>query len=393
MAFHNRSRLPFYITRPQFPEERNTFRLANGQTKVQSVIVRKVFDGETDWLPAEIHERLKIALAHDTVTIEGYRYLSGIGAVADPDYSIEWQTAMLDYPLAKAAFKIEVTPYDVTNDNCQSCEVATQLSLEDDTITGLYDSLEEGSTTEYNVFANDSICCSPITAEIVTINSLYVQSATIDATSGIVEIVLRATTPSGANVNLLTYRVTCPNGSYDDADVFANISGSEEACLPPESLDPGTIAETSATPNWFNLPDPEPESYNYALYLSSDLFNPIDSGNTNQTSVNYTNLTPNTCYKFFVQSVCPGGGTSEFISIEFCTAGSSSGTCGQYELFYNDPSDPTGFVFAAYRDCDGVNRVRKINHLGSVIVCALQTSPANPVHIVGATSWVYIGLC
>jgi hypothetical protein len=213
MAFHQRARIPFYLTRPQFPEERNVFRLANGRTKVQSVIIRKVWEGETDWLPKEIHERLKVALAHDTVTIEGYYYLTGVGVVAEAEYSIEWQTTMLDYPLAKAAFKAEVTPYDVTNDNCQSCEEATQLALEDDTITGLYDSLAEGSTTEYNVFANDSICCSPITAEIVTINSLYVDSATIDAASGIVEIILHATTPSGTNVNLLTYRVTCPNGS------------------------------------------------------------------------------------------------------------------------------------------------------------------------------------
>lgn len=393
MAFHQRARLPFYITRPQFIEERNTFRLANGQSKVQSVVIRKIWEGEVDWLPQEIHERIKIALAHDTVTIEGIKYLSGLGVVAEADYQIAWVQNMLDYPLGKALFKAEVTPYDVTNDNCQSCEEATQLALEDDTITGVYDSLAEGSTTEYNVFANDSICCTPITAEIVTINNTYVDSATIDATSGVVEIILHATTPSGTNVNLLTYRVTCPNGSYDDADVFANISGSEEACLPPGSLDAGTVGETSATPNWFDLPEPNPESYNYALYLSSDLFTPIDSGNTDQTSVNYTNLTPDTCYTFFLQSVCEGGGTSEFISIEFCTAGTSSETCGQYELFYNDPDDPTGFIFAAYRDCDGVNRVRQINNMGSVIVCALQTSPANPVHIIGATSWVYLGLC
>jgi hypothetical protein len=392
MAFHQRARIPFYLTRPQFPEERNVFRLANGRTKVQSVIIRKVWEGETDWLPKEIHERLKVALAHDTVTIEGYYYLTGVGVVAEAEYSIEWQTTMLDYPLAKAAFKAEVTPYDVTNDNCQSCEEATQLALEDDTITGLYDSLAEGSTTEYNVFANDSICCSPITAEIVTINSLYVDSATIDAASGIVEIILHATTPSGTNVNLLTYRVTCPNGSYDDADVFANISGSEEACLPPGSLDPGTVGETSATPNWFDLPEPEPESYNYALYLSSDLFTPIDSGNTNQTSVNYTNLTPGTCYTFFVQSVCEGGSTSDFTSVEFCTTATSE-SCGQYELFYNDDSDPTGFIFAVYKDCNGDNQVRRINNMGSIIVCALQDAPGDPVYIIGATSYEYLGLC
>lgn len=393
MAFHNRSRLPFYITRPQFPEERNVFRLADGRTKVQSVIVRKVFDGETDWLPAEIHERLKIALAHDNVTIEGYRYLTGVGVVAEAEYNIQWNTALLDYPLAKADFKVEVTPFNVTNDNCMSCEEATQLALEDDTITGPYDSLEEGSTTEYNVFANDSICCSPFTAEIVEINSLYVDSATIDAGSGIVEIILHATTPPGTNVNLLTYRVTCPNGGYDDADVFANVSGSEEACLPPGALDAGTVSETGATPNWFDLPTPLPDSYNYNLYLSSDLLTPIDSGNTNQTSVNYTNLTPGTCYTFYVQSVCPGGGISEFISIEFCTGGESE-SCGSYQVTYNNGSgNPGDFTFFTYMNCLGENKVQKMQNLTSVIICALQTEPNSPVNITGDVFYSYLGEC
>jgi len=391
--FHNRSRLPFYITRPQFPEERNVFRLADGRTKVQSVIIRKVWDGETDWLPQDIHERLKIALAHDTVVIEGYRYVSGVGVVAEAEYNIEWPTNMLDYPLGKAAFKVEITPYDVTNDNCQSCEEATQLSLEDDTITGVYDSIEEGSTTEYNVFANDSICCSPVTAEIVSVNSLYVESATIDASSGIVEIILHDTTPSGTNVNLLTYRVTCPNGSYDDADVFANISGSEEACLPPGTLDAGPLGTNSAAPNWYHLPSPLPVSYNYQLFLSSDLFNPIDSGNTDQTSVEYDSLTPGTCYTFYVQSVCEGGGTSEFVSFEFCTEGESEG-CGLYDIMYNDRSgDPGHFTFIEYTNCAGDFATLKMHNLTTRTICALETSPGNPVHVVGGTLITYVGPC
>lgn len=393
MPFRNRARIPFYVTRPQFPEERTTLRLANGRTKVQSVIVRKVFDGETDWLPAELHERLKIALAHDNVTIEGYRYLTGVGVVAEAEYSIEWPLNMLDYPLSKAAFKVEVTPYDVTNDNCQSCEEATQLALEDDTITGPYDSLDEGSTTEYNVFANDSICCKPITAEIVTLNSLYVDSATIDSTSGIVEIILHATTPSGTNVNLLTYRVTCPNGSYDDADVFANVSGSEETCLAPGTLDAGTISATGATPNWFDLPDPLPESYNYQLYLSSDLFTPIDSGNTDQTSVNYTDLEPGTCYTFFVQSVCEGGGLSEFISIEFCTAEAET-SCGAYHISYNDGSGNRGpFTTVTYTNCSGNEVDIIVFNMSFRAICALETEPGEPVQIVGATGVTYIEPC
>jgi hypothetical protein len=393
MSFHNRARLPFYITRPQFPEERNTFRRADGSTKVQSVIIRKIFDGETDWLPAEIHERFKIALAHDNVSIEGYRYLSGVGVVAEADYNIEWQTGMLDYPLAKADFKVEITPYDVTNNNCQTCEEATQLVLEDDIITGLYDNINEGSTTEYNVFANDSICCKPITAEITEINSLFVDSATIDADSGIVEIILHATTPSGTNVNMLTYRVTCPNGSYDDADVYANISGSEETCEAPGSLDAGTISATGATPAWSDLPSPLPASYNYNLYLTSDLLNPIDSGNTDQTSVDYTDLEPGTCYTFFVQSVCEGGGTSDFISVEFCTA-EAEVSCGRYQACFDDGSGERGpFTTLTYINCAGDEVDVIVFNMSCRIVCMLENSASEPFSATGVTTITYIEPC
>lgn len=393
MSFHNRARLPFYITRPQFPEERNTFRRADGSTKVQSVIIRKIFDGETDWLPAEIHERLKIALAHDDVIIEGYRYLTGVGVVAEADYQIEWPTNMLDFPLGKANFKVEITPYGVTNDNCQSCDEATQLDLEDDYITGTYESIDEGSTTEYNVFANDSICCKPITAEIVEVNSLFVESATIDASSGVVEVVLLATTPSGTNVNLLTYRVTCPNGAYDDADVFANITGSEETCMAPGSLDAGTISSTGATPNWFDLPSPLPVSYNYQLYLSSDLLTPIDSGNTDQISVNYTDLEPGTCYTFYVQSICEGGGLSDFSSIEFCTAEAET-SCGRYEVCYDDGSgERGGFTTLTYTNCAGTEVDTVIFNMTCKILCMLENNASEPYSVVGATTITYIEPC
>lgn len=392
MSFVNRIRLPLYVTRPQFPDEKNVFRLADGTTKVQSIIIRKVFEAETDWLPAEIHERIKIALSHDNVTIEGYRYLGGVRV--DGDYDIAWNSAMLDFPLAKAAFKAEVTPYNYTNDNCQTCEEASQLSLVDDTITGVYESLDEGSTTEYNVFANDSICCKPITAEIVTINSLYVESAEISATSGIVTITLKPETPSGTNVNLLTYRVTCPNGSYDEADVFANVAGSEESCEAPPSLDAGTITSTGAEPNWFGMLAPLPVSYNYFLYLSSDLINPIDSGNTTDTFVLYDDLNPGTCYTFYVQSVCDGGGTSEFINIEFCTPTAES-VCGRYLVTYNNGTGTPGgpiHIFS-YINCSGNPQNDFIVNLQQKLICVLENSPGSPVEITGITSYEYVEPC
>jgi hypothetical protein len=387
MAFHNRARLPFYVRRPQFPEERNVFRLANGQAKVQFSRVRKVYEAITDYLPEHIHEKLKIALAHDTVTIEGQQYLSGLGLVAEGDYEITWQE-FRDYPLAQATFKVEVTPFNYTNDNCQTCEEASQLSLEDDSMTGPYESLEEGSTTQYNVFENDSICCSPVTAEIVYINSLYVDDASI-TNDGLLEVTLNAETPSATNAKLITYRVTCPNGNYDDADVYANISGSEESCLAPENLQSGAITTNESTLSW-EAPPSAPDSYNYQLYLASDLFNPIKSSSTTNTFITFDDLTPGTCYKFFVQSVCEGGGTSEYVDEEFCTEGSSEG-CGRYLIHYNDGTgNPGNFDFFYYMQCNGDTKVQKMQNMTQMYICALETSPGNPVQIVTASPFSFI---
>lgn len=387
MAFHNRARLPFYIRRPQFPEERNVFRLADGSTKVQSVIIRKVYEAITDYLPEEIHEKLKIALAHDTVTIEGYRYLSGVGMVAEAEYEISWQD-FRDYPLAQANFKLEVSPYNYTNDNCQTCEEATQLQLEDDYITGAYESLEEGSTTGYNVFENDSICCKPVVAEVVYINSLYVDAAAISS-DGLLEITLNGATPSGINIKLVTYRVTCPNDSYDDADVYANISGSEESCEQPGNLSAGSITTSGATISW-DTPDPAPASYNYQLYLASDLFNPVASGSTTSDSVSFDDLTPGSCYVFYIQSVCENGGTSEYTTVEFCTEGTSEG-CGRYLIVYNDGTgSPGNFDFFSYMQCNGEIKIQKMQNMTQMYICALETAPGAPVQIVTASPFSFL---
>lgn len=391
MAFKNKIRLPFYITRPQFPTERNVFRRADGSTKVTFAIVRKVFEGETDNLPKEIHERLIIALSHDDVTIEGRYYLGGVEL--DSDYDIDWNK-FLDFPLAKAGFKVQVTPFNYSNDNCQTCDEASQLSLEDDTITGPYEVLEEGQEYQYNVFENDSICCSPVTAEIVTTNSTYVDSASIDASTGIVTITMKATIPSAILANLLTYRVTCPNGSYDDADVFGNTEGSEEVCEAPSGLVIDSTGETEAEISWSVVAGAT--EYDWQLFLASDLFNPVQTGSSGTNSVSLTGLTPGTEYVFYVQTDCGGGSSSAFSNIPFTTDGESTGGCGQYEVC-NGPFDPevegSQTITVTYINCAGDLASTILTANQCKFICALETSPGNPVSIINADSVTYIGPC
>lgn len=392
MPFKNRIRLPFYITKAQFPSEQNVFRRADGSTKTLSVIVNKTYEGETAHLPEHIHERLKIALSHDEVNIEGQRYFGGVSM--DGDFDIAWED-FLDYPLGKASFKVRVTPFDYSNDNCQTCEQASQLNLQDDTVTGLYESLEEGQEYEFNVFENDTICCSPITAEIVTINSLYVESATINEQSGIVTLTIKASVPSAILANLVTYRVTCPDGSYDEADVLANISGSEEpSCEVPGTITIEDVSATSAIISWGQPSTGMPAGgYYYEIYTAADPINPVQTGILfNDTNV-FTDLVADTDYIIYIQSVCDDENRSTFVSSPFTTA-EQEGGCGKYEVHFDDGTGIRGtWTTVTYLDCAGEERSTPVFNMTFKIVCALENAPGDPVDIVGATSIEYIEPC
>lgn len=386
MPFVNRIRLPFYLSRPQYPDERNIFRRADGTTKTLFAVVRKTYEGETDQLPEKIHERLKIALLHDTVNIEGARYVGGVSV--DGDYTIDWQR-FLDFPLAKAEFRVQVTPFDFSNSNCQTCEEASQLNLVDDTFP---DPLDEDTEYTINVFSNDDICCSPITAEITAINADFIESATIDPLSGIVTLQTKTPLEIANGVNLLTYRVTCPNGGYDEADVFADINGSIEACLAPINLVVSDVTSDAAAATW-DAPSPAPSGgYNWELYILNPSPSLVDSGNEAGLSLSLTGLTPDMDYILYVQGDCEGE-VSNNVSSEFSTATSSAG-CGLYRVFYNDGTGIRGnSTTVFYTDCGGMEQSRTVFNLSFIFVCAVEDSPGDPVDIVGGTTVTYMGPC
>lgn len=371
---NNRIRLPFYLRQPQFPSERNVFRTATGVSKVLSVSVRNTYQGVTDQMDKDIHQWLVIALSHDNVSIEDKRLVSGVAL--DGDYSIEWQD-FLDYPLGQATFQVQVTPFNQFNDNCQTCEEATQLSLVDDTF--VYP-VNEGEEATISVFDNDSICCSPITAEIVTFDTNYVQSASIDAETGIVTIQMKATTPNGTNIDLVTYRVTCPNGGYDDADVFGDVVGSEEACLPPSGLSYAHIPQTefSTESEEISFTESGADSYEWILYECSDLSTPIDSGTVTESPIIILPaLEPGSCFVISIRSVCDSQ-TSGYVSLEFTTPGVES-NCGRFEVTANDGTFDREAYECTYMDCNGVIQNRAIVNLSTRTVCMLVTSVNNPV--------------
>lgn len=388
MAFLNRVRLPFYVTQPQWNDDVKKFTLANGASKITSVRVSKIYKGKTDYLGEALLEKLKIALIHDTVNIEGDRYLGGV--VQEGRFETAYIDFM-DFPLGQAQFELMVTPYNIINDNCQTCDEAVQLNLVDDSIGAI----DEGDTGSVLVFENDSICCSPIVAAIMSFNTTYLSAATIDATTG--EVVLTAKNPApstpGAPVVLATYRVTCPNGGYDEADVYGEIVGSSAVCQPPTGLtyvhEEAMVDRVEFTPSIST-----PDTYEWKLYECDNLGTPVDSGTTAASPIEFTTLVPGICYVVTIKSICDDM-DSEVVQVEFTVPSDEATTsCGRFSVI-NTGYPGVPYVTVTYINCAGTFQTKNVV-IGEEI-CMLVDGDLNPVYFaeVGGTSAerTYAGVC
>jgi len=385
MPFRNRIRLPFYVTRPQFPTESTNFRLANGARKTLSSVVRKVFEGETENLPREIHERLVIALKHDDVTIEGKYYLGGISL--EGDYDVEWNK-FLDYPLGKAVFKVEVTPFNYSNDNCQTCEDLSQVVCVDDNIG----TVNEGDTVTVHPLANDSICCSPVTISLVTYNSDYLASCIVSGNDIIIEA--KPSLTDANSIVLVTYRAECPNGSYDEANIIGDITGTDPTptCLAP--ISPAVVSldsDTSATFSW-TAPSPAP-SCGYHWMVTDNLgVVTLNSGDTSIATVQVTGLPSNSLCKFYVRSNCCSLNSNYAGPVVFSLPPpGGSDFCGLYELFNSTPVTKA----VTYMDCTASSQTEYIPPFQQREICMLQSGPGSPTELIPEVgiNVVYLGLC
>lgn len=258
MAFANRIRLPFYLSKPQFPVDEEVYLKANGRRQVLKSIVSKEYEGKTDWMPKQLHERLAIALRHDSVNVEGADVTAGIRVTGA--YDIEW-IDFLNYPIAPAKFKAFHEAFTARNTKCEICEpVFNTLDAVDDVLNGI---LVPGVEYMYDVTVNDSICCENPVFSIVSFDSTYIQSVSIDAATGIVTFEVKDVTV--ANASLFVYKVVCGE-SEDSAVVYGSIEGSGEELCP---MIPDLWADVPAdgdnvTANW--LPSVPPPALGYACY-------------------------------------------------------------------------------------------------------------------------------
>lgn len=393
MPFHQRVRLPIHAYTPQFPTEATRFRKADGSTVTQSVVIRKTYNLRTDMMGESMHQKLVIALNHDDVTIEGDKYIGGI--TVDGDYSIDWPDFM-DYPIGPASVLIQVTPFDATNSNCQTCDVLTQLELVDDDAG----EIAEGAEATVGVYGNDSICCFPIEAEIVSFNTAYLDSATIDEETGVVTLTAKDPANSVGSIVMATYRVTCPDGTYDEADVYASIAGSEPACEQPSGIDVGfsvdgppfTITMLIGSPV-----SPPSGGYEWMLYEASAPGVPIDSGTDADNTIEFSVPGADTEYIFSVRSVCGDGVYSPYTNVNFTTPeGDESQTCGMFTVICNDHTVENNHYAYSYMDCSGEIQNRIISNLATSNQCMLMDENFVPVYFQdnsGFIGWEFEDLC
>jgi hypothetical protein len=112
----NRVRLPLYLTKPQMPVKKKTYRLSAGKIKRLTSEIEKEYIGETEHFPQWMHEKLIVALNHDECNIYCTMYS---GSIDVSEYKIDWTDMVCRAP---ASFKAIAAPFSIRNSNCADCE-------------------------------------------------------------------------------------------------------------------------------------------------------------------------------------------------------------------------------------------------------------------------------
>ncbi len=115
--FKNRVRLPFYFSQPQFADDESVYTKSDGTIKMLRSVTKKEYLAQTEFFDEIIHEKLKVALSHDSTELLTGNYIGQFRK--NGNYEIEWEGTLCS---ATAKFKALVTPYAVRNNNCSECE-------------------------------------------------------------------------------------------------------------------------------------------------------------------------------------------------------------------------------------------------------------------------------
>lgn len=113
----NSIRLPMYATSPAFDIEQQTYVRSNGErTKVFARLAKK-YKFVTDFLPEEIHQKLVVALNHDTVLIATSTNYQ-LECTFENEYNQDFPSIMQGMNVWPADFQVYETPFNEINNNC-----------------------------------------------------------------------------------------------------------------------------------------------------------------------------------------------------------------------------------------------------------------------------------
>jgi hypothetical protein len=184
----NKVRLPFFLAKPNRKADRNIYFKSNGIAKVTKSVLRKEYEGFVDYLPDQLHDKLQVALEHETVFIDSAQYTGEVRI--SEDYDVKWPD-LNDYLYAPASFKVNATPWVAALNNCANCDTweettcsssiqITQSGIEGDSIFAQWQ-VTSGNPAKFIVKVNGE--------EVVrTTELMYSQDGLAPGTYGIVVI-------------------------------------------------------------------------------------------------------------------------------------------------------------------------------------------------------------
>ncbi len=85
----NSVRIPCILFKPAYEENKTSYTDSNGKDRILFTDVRKKYTFQTDYLPEEWHDKIKVALSHDLLFIDGVEYVErGTYKILEESYNL-----------------------------------------------------------------------------------------------------------------------------------------------------------------------------------------------------------------------------------------------------------------------------------------------------------------
>lgn len=111
----NMVNLPFFLSSPNYQVKEEVYRQTDGTYKRITADIEKEYEVETDYMSEFMHDKLIVALKHDTVVVTSNRLNFESQVSQQGDYKIDWNSK-IDFS-AMASFKLRKY-FNGKNNNC-----------------------------------------------------------------------------------------------------------------------------------------------------------------------------------------------------------------------------------------------------------------------------------